>query len=110
MLNLLHSRPRFERGYIPPRHGRASRVLVAIVVFAFVAAIVVAALLFLMGPTKAATDVYPLAKRGQCPGNYSQSGAYCLPMRDARQCVPKVQGQCPANWVHSGDYCCGPAR
>ena len=51
----------------------------------------------------------PVAKDGQCPGNYVSSSAYCNPSRHAPRCVPK-QGQCPSGWPQSGNYCCEQAR
>ena len=47
----------------------------------------------------------PQPKVGSRPSGYSQSGAFCNPMRsDAPAAIPK-QGQCPSGWMQSGAYC-----
>lgn len=49
-------------------------------------------------------------KRGQCPTNYHQSGAYCsqnnpsFETRSRCDVQPKT-GQCPTSYSQSGGYC-----
>jgi len=48
----------------------------------------------------------PVAKIGNCPDRYMQSGSFCALMRrDAPAALPKGAGQCPSGWMQSGSYC-----
>ena len=57
----------------------------------------------------ASAAVLPVPKVGACPGGYVESGGFCSPMAGTqRPAIAKGKGQCPANWTSSGAYCLGP--
>ena len=62
-----------------------------------------AALLVLL-TTVAVAEPLPVAKSGQCPASYRESGGYCVPTSGAPAAIPKL-GVCPSGWASEASYC-----
>jgi hypothetical protein len=74
----------------------------------FLVALVLACALFVaVTGVQSAERVAPVAKSGQCPSDYRQSGGYCAPTtRDAPLAIRKTdRKQCPSGFRQSGWYC-----